>query len=72
MSATGNEVVTLSQLKEALNYSSSSGIPLCIKPLYQDVNIDSLGDINDAGIYYRAEGGTYNGDWPWGLLVLIC
>ena len=66
MSANGNEAVTLSQLKEALNSSSSSGIPLCIKPLYRDVNIDTLGDINDAGIYYRAEGGTYEGDWPWG------
>lgn len=41
MSATGNEVVTLSQLKEAISQSSQSGIVMVIKPLYRDDKMQS-------------------------------
>lgn len=66
MSANGNEAVTLSQLKEAISQSSQSGTTLAIKPLYRSDNIDNLTDISDTGIYYRAEGGTYDGTLPFG------
>lgn len=66
MSANGNEAVTLSQLKEAISQSSQSGTTLAIKPLYRSDNIDNLTDISNTGIYYRAEGGTYDGTLPFG------
>ena len=72
MSATGNEVVTLRQLKEAINQSSQSGIVMAIKPLYRDDNIDNLHNLSDTGIYYRAEGGSYSGTWPWSGSSAMC
>lgn len=66
MSANGNEAVTLSQLKEAINQSSQSGIVMAIKPFYRSDNIDNLTDIGDTGIYYRVEGGQYQGTLPFG------
>lgn len=72
MSANGNETVTLSQLKEALNQSSQSGIVMAIKPFYRSDNIDNLTDISDTGIYYRVEGGGYQGTLPFGGQTVFC
>lgn len=72
MSATGNEVVALSQLKEAISQSSQSGIVMAIKPLYRSDNIDNLTDISDTGIYYRVEGGTHHGTLPFGGGTVFC
>lgn len=72
MSANGNEAVTLSQLKEAINQSSQSGTVLALKPLYRSDNIDNLTDIGDTGIYYRVEGGTYHGTLPFGGGTIFC
>ncbi len=72
MSANGNEAVTLSQLKEAISQSSQSGIVMAIKPLYRSDNIDNLTDISDTGIYYRVEGGGYQGTLPFGDTTVFC
>lgn len=72
MSANGNEAVTLSQLKEAINQSSQSGIVMAIKPFYRSDNIDNLTDISDTGIYYRVEGGSYHGTLPFGGGTVFC
>lgn len=72
MSANGNEAVTLSQLKEAINQSSQSGIVMAIKPFYRSDNIDNLTDIGDTGIYYRVEGGKYQGTLPFGGETVFC
>ena len=72
MSANGNEAVTLSQLKEALSQSSQSGTTLSLKPLYRSDNIDNLTDISDTGIYYKVEGGTYQGTLPFGGSTPFC
>ena len=72
MSANGNEAVTLSQLKEAINQSSQSGIVMALKPLYRSDNIDNLTDIGDTGIYYRVEGGEYQGTLPFGGQTVFC
>lgn len=72
MSANGNEAVTLSQLKEAINQSSQSGIVMAIKPFYRSDNIDNLTDIGDTGIYYRVEGGEYQGTLPFGGRTVFC
>lgn len=72
MSANGNEAVTLSQLKEAINQSSQSGIVMAIKPFYRSDNIDNLTDIGDTGIYYRVEGGQYQGTLPFGGGTVFC
>lgn len=72
MSANGNEAVTLSQLKEAINQSSQSGIVMAIKPFYRSDNIDNLTDIGDTGIYYRVEGGQYQGTLPFGGQTIFC
>lgn len=72
MSANGNEAVTLSQLKEAINQSSQSGIVMAIKPFYRSDNIDNLTDIGDTGIYYRVEGGEYQGTLPFGGTTVFC
>lgn len=58
MSATGNEVVTLKQLKMAMD-SAGGGIPL--KTISRDDNADNLRNISDAGVYYRSGGGTIQG-----------
>lgn len=72
MSANGNEAVTLSQLKEALSQSSQSGTVMALKPLYRSDNIDNLTDISDTGIYYKVEGGTYQGTLPFGGSTPFC
>ena len=72
MSANGNEAVTLSQLKEAINQSSQSGIVMAIKPFYRSDNIDNLTDIGDTGIYYRVEGGSYPGTLPFSGDTVFC
>ena len=72
MSANGNEAVTLSQLKEAISQSSQSGTTLALKPLYRSDNIDNLNDISDTGIYYKVEGGTYQGTLPFGGSTPFC
>lgn len=72
MSANGNEAVTLSQLKEAINQNSQSGIVMAIKPFYRSDNIDNLTDISDTGIYYRVEGGQYQGTLPFGGETVFC
>lgn len=58
MSATGNEVVTLKQLKMAMD---SAGGGISLKTITRDDNADNLRDISDAGVYYRSGGGTIRG-----------
>lgn len=55
MSATGNEAVTLEQVKMAMD-SAGGGTPL--KTITASDNVDDLRNFDDVGIYYRGEGGT--------------
>ena len=63
MSATGNEVVTLKQLKMAMD---SVGGGILLKTITNSDNADDLRNISDVGVYYRSSGGTIHGA-PTGL-----
>lgn len=58
MSATGNEVVTLKQLKMSMD---SAGGGISLKTITYGTNVDNLRNISDVGVYYRSGGGTIQG-----------